>query len=313
MNDGKFVLPDSKTITISSEAVDKLISGGSGDAALLYLCILSGGGIFSREAAARAIHRTPQQVDAAMSVLARLGLVKGEVQPALQQADELPEYTAADINRELENGTAFKELSREVQAVLCKMLSSDDLVKLFGIYDYLGLPAEVILLLVNHCAQECAARYGASRRPTMRYVEKAAYQWEKEGLFTLEAAEAYLARCHAIDSKAAAFAAAMQIKGRALTVSERRYIEEWISMGFTPEAVGEAYDRTVLKTGKLAWGYMNSIMKSWHSKGLHTPDEIAAGDRKSTPVASKTENRKGPTAEDIARNRRALERVKGDK
>ena len=39
-----------------------------------------------------------------------------------------------------------------------------------------------------------------------------------------------------------------------------------------------AYERTCENTGALKWAYMNSILKSWHENGLHTPQEIARGD-----------------------------------
>jgi len=311
MGDEKFILPGPETVSMSGDAAKKLMACGSGDAALLYLCILSGGGMFSRETAAARIRRTPEQVDAAMDVLARLGLVRRDEAPAPEPADELPAYTAEDIRRELDSGAAFRQLVAEVQSSLGKKLSSEELVKLFGIYDHLGLPAEVVLCLVNHCIMTCTARYGAGRRPTMRYIEKAAYEWEREGVFSLDAAEAYLKRREALDAATASFADALQIRGRALTVSERRYIADWIAMGFTAEAAGEAYDRTVLKTGRLTWRYMDSIMKSWHAKGLHTPAEIRRGDGRRAP-ARKPEAKNGPavTAEDIERSRRALEKIK---
>ena len=48
------------------------------------------------------------------------------------------------------------------------------------------------------------------------------------------------------------------------------------ALGFSAGARELAYDRTVLKTGRLQWKYMDSIVRSWHGKGLHTPEEIAA-------------------------------------
>ena len=41
-----------------------------------------------------------------------------------------------------------------------------------------------------------------------------------------------------------------------------------------------AYERTCINTGTLKWPYMNSILQRWHQQGLHTGDQIAAGDRK---------------------------------
>ena len=72
------------------------------------------------------------------------------------------------------------------------MLSSAELMTLFGIYDNLGLPVEVILQLITRCLQEYEERYGTGRKPTMRYIEKAAFIWEKNGIYTLEQSESYI-------------------------------------------------------------------------------------------------------------------------
>jgi DnaD/phage-associated family protein len=79
----------------------------------------------------------------------------------------------------------------------------------------------------------------------------------------------------------------LQINDRALSSSERKYVESWLARGYAPEAIELAYDRTVLKTGKLAWSYMDSIIGSWHSKGLFTADEIRSRDGKGTPAGQK--------------------------
>ena len=50
-------------------------------------------------------------------------------------------------------------------------------------------------------------------------------------------------------------------------------------MGFGPEAVALAYDKTVLKCHELKWAYCNGILKKWNEAGLHTVEEIQAGDR----------------------------------
>jgi DNA replication protein DnaD len=61
-------------------------------------------------------------------------------------------------------------------------------------------------------------------------------------------------------------------------VSEQRYLDGWLELGFGPEALAIAYDRTVLRTGKLTWKYMDTILKSWSDRQLFTPEEIEAGD-----------------------------------
>ena len=153
----------------------------------------------------------------------------------------------------------------------------------------------------------------------MRYVEKAAYIWEREGIFSIDAAESYIRRQGELKAGERELAPVLGITGRPLSATERKYLDSWTQMGFRAETVGMAYDRTVTNTGRLAWRYMDSILKSWHAKGLHTPEEIAAGDP--TPGFRKAEG-KAParpaggenrvTAEDLARMRRKIEEMRGE-
>ena len=315
MADVRFVLPGSNTITLSSQTVDKLIRTGDGGAALLYLYAIRTGGSLSVSQAAKTFNRSEKEIGVSMELLSRLGLLKYDDTPAPVQKEELPEYTADDIKRELQNGSIFKSLVQEVQHSLGKILTSDDLIKLFGIYDNLGLPPEVILHVVTYCIDENKRRYGPGRVPTMRYIEKAAFTWEREGIMTLEAAEEYLKKLDVRRSQRSDIKRVLQIKDRELSKSEKKYVDGWIAIGFSPEAVELAYDRTLLKTGRLAWSYMDSIIGSWHQKGLRTVDDIQAkdgrgvkpADRRNRGEASKPS---APTQSEVEHMRKFLEKLR---
>lgn len=317
MSDGRFVLPAPESVTMTGEAARRLIGCGSGDAALVYIYILHAGGRFDPEDAALRTGRTLAQIEAAMGVLTSLGLVTGEAaSPAPLKPKEPPRYTSEDISREMERGEAFKALVNEVQSALGGLLSPEDLIRLFSIYDYNGLPPEVILMLVTYCKEEMRRRYGPGRVPTMKYIEKTAFSWEAEGIFSLEAAEAYLRRISERRGAYSDFTAALGIKDRQLTATERKYVDGWLELGFGPEAAAIACDRTVVKTGRLTWRYMDSIMKSWHSKGLHSPEEIEKGDSfgPARPNGGKKPGEAsagGATEEELLRLRRARSRLKG--
>ena len=75
----------------------------------------------------------------------------------------------------------------------------------------------------------------------------------------------------------------LQIRGRRLTTAEERYAYQWSEMGFDDETILMAYERTCINTGGLKWPYMNSILKRWHDAGLHTADQVRAGDSKAQP------------------------------
>ena len=166
-----------------------------------------------------------------------------------------------------------------------------------------------------NCREEFRRSRGPGRIPTMRYIEKAAYSWEREGIFSLEAAEGYIKRQGERKETRNAMAQAMGISSRPLSPSERRYLDGWAEMGFGPDAIAIAYDRTVLKTGGLAWRYMDSIIRSWHSKGLHTAQEIEAGDglRRKTRAAEKpAAGGASPTQAELEEIKEALRRMKGE-
>ena len=300
-----------KGITVPGETVQKLIKLGNGDAALLYLWMLKNGGHFSSDDASAELSRPRTQIDAALSALAAAGLLTTAAPAAPEyDADEIPEHTAADIKNELQNDPEFGLLVNEVQTMLGRVFSSSDLIKFFGIYNDLHLPPAVLLQLIGHCIEACRMKYGSGRPPTMRYIEKAAFTWEREGIFTIEAAESYLKRLAAFRSAEDEIKSVLGIRDRRFSPSEQKYVDSWLSMGFGPDAVEIAHDRTVLKTGKVSWGYMNSIFKSWHEKGLHTRDEIISGDtRPAKPQTAQTDQPKGPSAADMERMKRMLRRI----
>lgn len=308
MADMRFVLPGSDTITLSAHTVDKLIRAGDGGAALLYLYAIRTGGSMSVSQAAKIFAQNEKEISASMELLGRLGLLQYDEAAPVLQKEEIPEYTAADIKRELDNGSVFYSLVQEVQRSLGKIMTSDDLIKLFGIYDSLGLPPEVILHLVTYSIDENRRRYGQGRVPTLRYIEKVAFTWEREGILTLEAAEQYLKTLESRRSLVSDIKKVLQIKDRELSLSERKYVDSWIAMGFSPEAIELAYDKTLLKTGRLAWSYMDSIMGSWHQKGLHAPGEIQAKDGKGTQPMEKRPY--GQPAKSAAPSPTEVERMK---
>lgn len=314
MTDRRIILPGPDTITLSGQTADKLIRAGDGNAALLYLYVLRAGGGLSVGEAAAALSLTEHEISAATGLLGRLGLLKYDEPPSPPRRDEPPEYTAEDIKRELDNGSVFSSLVREVQKSLGKLMSSDDLVRLFGIYDSLGLPPDVILHLVTYCIDENKRRYGPGRSPTMRYIEKAAYTWEREGIGTLHEAERYIKQLDVRRGKLAEIKRVLQITDREFSPGERKYVEEWISMGFSPEVIERAYDITIVRTQKLSWSYMHTIISDWHRKGLFTPEDIAAKDGKSAAPRKQAAKKQAATPDeelaDIERMKKYLKELR---
>lgn len=290
MENERFILNSKNTaaLSISPEDADRLLALDRGEAALLYIYILRRGGELDVAQAARDLGRTESAVEVSALALRRAGLLTAPERP-LPAGAELPEYDARDLIRRSREDPAFKALVSECQRLFGHTLSGADLKTLFGIYDQLGMSGEVILLMINHCAARLQKRYGEGRLPTMRSVEKEAFRWADREIFTVAQAEEYIHQSDRLEREEEKARQALNIAGRPLTPTERRYLESWLAMGFNSGMLAEAYDRTVVRTGKLSWAYMDKIVRSWQQKGLFTTEAVEKGDpridrKKSAPA-----------------------------
>ena len=150
------------------------------------------------------------------------------------------------------------------------------------------------MLLINHCAERLRRRYGEGRLPTMHTVEKEAFRWANRGIFTAERAESYIAETDRRERESEKIRRALQITDHVPTATERKYIDEWLAMGYSDEALAVAYDRTVISTGRLTWAYMDKIVRSWYEKGLFTPEEIEKGDARPARRTKDARDKAGP-------------------
>ena len=280
-----------KSVVLSAAQVDTLVRGGSGDAALLYLLLQRLDGPVTPEALAEKLGWSQLRCAAAESALQDMGLLQRTVPPAAP-ADERRSYSAEELADLLEADSGFQMLVPQVEERLGKRLKTADLQILAGLYDDLGLPVDVIYLLVCHCIERTARRFGPGRRPTLRQIEKEGAYWVRLGICDQDSAGRYLSDYARKLEKTAAYMQVLQLGNRAPVDSEQRYILDWIDMGFTPDAVALAYDKTVFYKKELNWRYLNGILRRWHAQGWHTAEEVERGEQKpknAAPAGGKTD------------------------
>ena len=262
---------------ISAGTADALIAAHDGDVALYCLYAARHPGA-DDETAAAVLCRTRGEIAAAREKLGRLLGGRTPVPPA----EEPVEYDADRIVSTF-GESGFAPVLAELTRILGASPSRAYLNTMVDIYDHIGMPTDVILLLLNYCDAEAHRLWGASRRPSPKFISEEAYRWANRELMSAEAAEEYLARRERAREDQSRVAALLGVRGRALSPSESRYIEAWLEMGFPDETIALAYDRTLTNTGALKWPYLNGILKKWHAAGLHGPEEVeqAEGRRRS--------------------------------
>lgn len=261
-------------LNIPAQDVRRLLAAACPDAALLYLYLHTGG---EPEKAAQALRFTARQMDYAAASLRQTGLYP-EPDAARAAVSAPPVYTEHDIAHEYETNPQFPAMVGETQRRLGRVLSSEELKTLLGIYRYLGLPVEVISILIHYCTERCRSR-DPGRIPTIRMIEKEAYRWADLGIDTLEEAAVYMQSQLQLQARARRIRAVLQIEERKLTAGEEKLIHTWLSWGFGENEIRAAYEKTCMNTGCLKWPYLHSILKSWHEQGFTSLREIESSDR----------------------------------
>ena len=287
-------------ILLERADVQKLLAAASPDGALLYIYLKSGNGL---EGAENALHLSRERIRCAAATLRQLGLHREE-KPTHIIAGERPAYSEQDVLEASDTDNSFRSLCGEVQRLLGRGLNTEELKILLSFVRYLGLPGDVVSVLITYCKDRARQR-GNLRSPSLRTIEKEAYAWAERGIDSMEEAAAFIQSQNLKNSRLYRLQGILQIRGRSLTAAEERYAASWLEMGFEDEVISMAYERTCLNTGGLNWAYMNRILQRWHEAGLHTADQVRSGDRK--PGTAATDGQRQLDADEIAAIQRMMQ------
>lgn len=264
-----------ESVIFDAAEVRKLLGAASADGALLYIYLKAGN---LPDNAAQVLNMSEARFNCAMATLRQLGLWQEEKQQRIL-AGERPVYSERDVLEADSSDGEFKALRGEVERLLGRNLNTEELKILLGFICYLGLPVDVISVLICYCKDQARQR-GSLRNPSLRTIEKEAYAWAEQGIDNLEEAAAFIQARNMRNSRMSRLKDQLQIRGRNLTAAEERYAQSWLEMGFVDEVIAMAYERTCLNTGSLKWPYMDKILQRWHEAGLHTAEAVRNGDRK---------------------------------
>lgn len=152
---------------------------------------------------------------------------------------------------------------------LKRPISSVEYKTIVHIWEYLKLPADVIIMAIEYCV--------SIDKANVRYIERVCTTWADNSITTHELAEQYLSTLKKAGEYEGKIKKLLSID-RALIESERECIYKWASeYKFSLEMVKLAYEKTITAINKLSFPYMNKILISWREKGYKTVDEVKSG------------------------------------
>jgi hypothetical protein len=270
---------------IDGDHIDALLGLDNADALRLYLWLLknSGGEL---AAAAKDLKLPAERAGLALSALQSAGLTgNGRPKPAVEY-DIPAEYSPAEISGTLEADMGFKWLIEDASRRLGRVFSATDIGIMLRIYRWLGLPVEVIGVLVTYCIDRARRKNGEGRMPTLRQIEKEALVWEANSITSAERADEYVKKMTQAEQRRNELLGHLGIGS--ITASVERYVDQWIEWGYGEEELYHALDLTVRNTGGVKFPYMNSIVKNWQAKGLFSLADITKKDRRPASPAAKS-------------------------
>lgn len=182
------------------------------------------------------------------------------------RVEQKPVYSPEELSL-YQKTPQIRQLFAAAQRFLGGDLSFPNLSLLYSFYDYYRLPVDVIEFLMEHCA--------SIGNTNLRYMEKIVQDWADKGIQTLTAARNqvnYYKNYYPI-------LRALRINGRQPTETEQTYMNRWLQdYRSTQELIAEAAARTLEKTGRPSFPYMDSILKNWAEQQLHSLKDVEQAD-----------------------------------
>lgn len=201
------------------------------------------------------------------------------VMPVVTARPAAVKPTMKEVVATQKSSPQFAYLLNAVSARLGKPLPSGDMETLLYLFTTAGLPAEVILMVVEYAVQ--------NNRFTMRYIEKVALDWADRGILSITAAEehlCYLEHCNDAFFKLQTLCG--DGKSVPSTAANMALAEKWVFQWHLPdELLVAACEQCLQKTGKLNIKYVDRVLTGWHDDGITGTDQLAVS-AKNTAVTT---------------------------
>ena len=263
------LLPDGELRVIRCDIADKIISCGDGDSALLYLYVVKTGTRLDDTTAMRELNFSKDRYERAVFTLNSLLIEQQAKDETVNESKKAkkPNYTSNELRLARNDDHKFSAVCDTAEDVLGTFLKDKDIRSLYMIYDYLGLPAEVIIELLSYLKRD--------REKIDRHtIEREAYIWTDAGIYTHADAQKYLEKMESQKPLIESIFKYMNIIGREPSVKERQFASACLDKGFTPDAVELAVNRMYTNIERYSLNYLKKVLLSWHEKGVHTVSEI---------------------------------------
>lgn len=195
--------------------------------------------------------------------------VQTEAPPAVKKTKlrpVLPSYK--QVHDRIVESSDVRVLFSEAQEYLGRTIGLADQSSLLLLYDYYGLPTDIILMICGYASQQ-------GKSGNMRYITAVGESWSEREIDTDEKAQAELKRLESTDAHWEQLRSVTGIRSVKPTKTQGEYVSKWYeAMGFTTEMLGIAFAKMSERTEGMSFSYMDKILSRWHEAGIKTPEAV---------------------------------------
>lgn len=185
----------------------------------------------------------------------------------LENKSVIDKPTTVDVARRGQESPELRFLWNIAQDKLGKTLSFNDQRTLLWMHDHLGLPVEIILMIIEYCVSMDKRGIG--------YIEKVGISWAQEEIFTLELAESKLSDMKNRGNIWHKLREQFGIQNPHPTAKQGEFLDRWTKdFGFKLDVIEFAFEECLNRTAKINFSYINKVLENWHSKDLRSIDDI---------------------------------------
>lgn len=181
-----------------------------------------------------------------------LSFFQGTVRKKAKNEDDF-----RDMFSDIQKDTDFKSSLKAIEAHYKELLTQNDVLTIYDALHNEKVPPELFIITMTHCM--------AMNKKSIPYITKVVTSCFKKGISTAEEMEAYLSKNDEENRYVRKIKKILKIY-RELIDKERKFILKWESLGKTDEEIKNAFEKTVMNTGKMSFPYMDKILSSADGK-----------------------------------------------
>lgn len=180
-----------------------------------------------------------------------------------------PRLSRVDIANQLKSNKTLTQLINQAQLVLARPLTDGETEVIINMVNYYGLPAEVILMILEYFRAETQKGF----RLSFSYIESMARDWAEEGIETVEDADCKLKKIEQGNRYWNEVCAIAGIKLKRPTDKQREIVSVWFK-SFDIAMITLAAD--IMKRAEdvaPSVNYMDKILKKWKKLDIFTVEK----------------------------------------